>query len=232
MLSNKSKEIDKLQKVIGYKFNNPEIFITALTHKSCCVETEKNIESNGRLEFLGDSVLSAVAAHYLYLKYPGEDEGNLSKLKSQIVSSSNLSFWANELSLGNYAFLGKGENNKISRQRKNLLCDLFEAVVGAIYLDGGYKQAEIFIINFLISHKKISIPNFKSQLQEKIQLNCRRLPEYKTIKESGEDHSKRFEVAVFVENRLLGVGVASSKKEAQQKAAEQAIKNIEILDKI
>jgi ribonuclease-3 len=221
-----SKDYEKLQEIIEYKFNNLEVLRTALTHKSYAAEHGGKKSYNERMEFLGDSILSAVIVETLYLIYPNESEGKLSQLKAQIVSASNLSIWAKEINLGDYIFLGKSEDVFEARNRESLLCDVFEAVVGAVYLDGGFENAKKFILKFLDAQKEIIITDYKSRLQELAQSVYKELPEYKIIKEIGPDHNKKFEAAVYVKRRLLGSGIGSSKKEAQQSAAEQAMKNI------
>jgi ribonuclease-3 len=221
-----SKDYKKLQEIIEYKFNNLEVLRTALTHKSYAAEYGGKKSYNERMEFLGDSILSAVIVETLYLVYPNESEGKLSQLKAQIVSASNLSIWAKEINLGDYIFLGKSEDVFEARNRESFLCDVFEAVVGAVYLDGGFENAKKFVLKFLDTQKEIIITDYKSRLQELTQSIYKELPEYKIIKEFGPDHNKKFEAAVYVKRRLLGRGIGSSKKEAQQSAAEQAVKNI------
>jgi ribonuclease-3 len=221
-----SKDYEKLQEIIEYKFNNLEVLRTALTHKSYAAEYGGKKSYNERMEFLGDSILSAVIVETLYLIYPSESEGKLSQLKAQIVSASNLSIWAKEINLGDYIFLGKSEDVSEARNRESLLCDVFEAVVGAVYLDGGFEHAKKFILKFLDAQKEIIITDYKSRLQELAQSVYKELPEYKIIKEFGPDHNKKFEVAVYVKRRLFGKGTGSSKKGSQQSAAEQAMKNI------
>ncbi|MDR2811602.1 MAG: ribonuclease III [Endomicrobium sp.] len=224
-----SKDYEKLQEIIEYKFNNLEVLRTALTHKSYAVEYGGKKSYNERMEFLGDSILSAVIVETLYLIYPSESEGKLSQLKAQIVSASNLGIWAKEINLGDYIFLGKSEDIFEARDRESLLCDVFEAVVGAVYLDGGFENAKKFVLKFLDVQKEIIITDYKSRLQELAQSVYKELPEYKIIKEFGPAHNKKFEAAVYVKGKLLGSGIGSSKKEAQQSAAEQAMKNIKNL---
>ncbi|MDR3256861.1 MAG: ribonuclease III [Endomicrobium sp.] len=223
-----NKNQEDFQKIIEYTFNNLENLITALTHKSYSAETGKK-NYNERMEFLGDSILAAVVVEALYLRYPDENEGKLSQLKSQIVSASNLSDWARGIDLGSYIFLGKSEDKKYARQRENLLCDVFEAVIGAIYLDGGFESAKKFVLKFLNNQKEILITDYKSRLQETVQYIYKELPKYKVIREFGPDHNKKFEVAVYARNKLLGKGTGNSKKESHQAAAEQAMKKINIL---
>jgi ribonuclease-3 len=221
-----NSNFEKLQEIIEYKFNNLEVFKTSLTHKSYAYEYGVTKNYNERMEFLGDSILSAIIAETLYLRYPDESEGKLSQLKAQIVSSSNLSAWAKEINLGYYIFLGKSEDVSEARNRESLLCDVFEAVIGAIYLDGGFDNVKKFVLKFLDVSKEIIVTDYKSRLQEAVQSIYKELPEYKVIKEFGPDHNKKFEVAIYVKNRLFGKGIGNSKKEAQQSAAEQAMKNI------
>lgn len=224
-----NKDNVKLQKIIEYNFNNLEILITALTRKSYATEVSVN---NERMEFLGDSILSAIVAETLYARYPGESEGKLSQLKAQIVSASSLSAWAKEINLGDYIFLGKSEDFQETRHREKLLCAVFEAVCGAIYLDGGFENAKKFVLKFLDIQREIVITDYKSKLQEMVQSIYKELPEYKTVNEFGPDHSKKFEIAVYVNNKLLGKGTGNSKKSAQKSAAEQAIKNINQSDDV
>jgi ribonuclease-3 len=150
----------------------------------------------------------------------------LSQLKAQIVSASNLSIWAKEINLGFYILLGRSEDAFEARNRESLLCDAFEAIVGAIHLDGGFENAKKFVLKFLDIRREIIITDYKSRLQEEAQSVYKELPEYRIIKEFGPDHNKKFEVAVYVKNRLLGKGIGSSKKEAHQSAAKQAMENI------
>jgi ribonuclease-3 len=221
-----SKDYEKLQEVIEYKFNNLEVLKTALTHKSYTAEYGGKKGYNERMEFLGDSILSAVIVGTLYLIYQDESEGKLSQLKAQIVSASNLSIWAKKINLGDYIFLGKSEDVFEARNRDSLLCDVFEAVVGAVYLDGGLENAKKFVLKFLDAQKEIIITDYKSRLQELAQSVYKDLPEYKITKEFGPDHNKKFEAVVYVKKRLLGRGIGSSKKGSQQSAAEQAMRNI------
>jgi ribonuclease-3 len=222
-----NKNREKFQKFIEYEFNDPGILMMALTHRSYVSEAGAG-NHNERVEFLGDSILSAIVAETLYLRYPRESEGKLSQFKAQVISARNLSGWASEVDLGDCVCLGKGEDTKEGRQRESLLCDVFEAVTGAIYLDGGFENAKKFVLRFLNDCKEIEITDYKSRLQEILQSMYKEIPEYKIIKEFGPDHNKKFEVAVYIKGKFLGEGAGNSKKDAQQSAAEQAIKNIEI----
>jgi ribonuclease-3 len=220
-----SKKIIKFQKVIEYSFNNLEVLLTALTHKSYASQIGQK-SCNERMEFLGDSVLSAIVAETLYLHYPRYTEGKLSQLKAQIVSMPNLSVWAQKINLGDYIFLGKSDDTRESRERESLLCDVFEAVVGALYLDGGFENARNFVLQFLDFKQEIVITDYKSKLQEIAQRLYKKIPDYRIVKEFGPDHNKKFKAAVFVNSELLSNGVGSSKKEAHQVAAQKALKNL------
>ena len=178
------------------------------------------------MEFLGDSVLSSIVADFLYSKYVNDDEGKLSRLKSQIVSAKNLSKWAKNISLDKFILISKSEELNSARNRDTLLCDSFEAVIGAVYLDSDFLTTSNFIKKFLNSQKKFGITDYKSTLQEKVQSEFQTLPQYKVIKEYGPDHDKKFEVGVYINDSLFGIGVGISKKEAEQMSAREAGKKL------
>jgi ribonuclease-3 len=216
-------DLKKLEKILGYQFENPELLNKALTHKSYATEVSCS-EFNERMEFLGDSILSAVTADFLYHKYPDQDEGKLSQLKSQIVSGLNLSKWARDLKLGNFIYISKGEEANGGRQRESILSNTLEAVIAALYLDAGFPVAKEFILKYLVSLKRVVITDQKSKLQELIQSEYQTLPEYRVLSESGPDHEKVFEVGVFLRKELLGLGSGRCKKDAQQGAAKKALR--------
>jgi ribonuclease-3 len=220
-----NNELAKLQKILGYRFKDIALLQLALTHKSYAAESGASVH-NERLEFLGDSVLSASVADFLYHKYPDQDEGRLSQLKSQIVSRQDLSRWARELKLGNYLFISKGEEANGGRKRDSLLANSLEAVIAALYLDGEYPAAKKFIFSYLNKLKRLIVTDTKSKLQEYIQSHYQTLPEYRIIKESGPDHEKVFEVGVYLRKTLLGQGTGCCKKEAEQLAARRALRMI------
>ena len=221
-----SDNLTDIQSIIKYKFKNKKILELSLIHKSYSSENGLT-NCNERMEFLGDSILSAVVSSYLYYKYPDGEEGLLSQKKAQIVSATNLARWAKELKLDKFILISKNEEKNSARKRDTLLCDSFEAVVGAIFLDGGFETAKNFIDTFLKSHKKFTITDYKTKLQEKIQSDFQTLPKYITVKETGPDHNKKFEVAVYVKDKLFGKGTGSSKKQAEQQAASNALLKIE-----
>ena len=217
-----SDNLQEIQNIIKYKFKDEQILQLALTHKSYSAE-KGLLHCNERMEFLGDSILSAVVSCYLYNKYSDAEEGILSQKKAQIVSAANLADWAKEIKLDSFVLINQNEEKNGARKRETLLCDSFEAVVGAIFLDGGFKLAENFINSFLKSHHKIEIVDYKTKLQEKVQSLFQTLPKYIVIKETGPDHDKNFEVAVYIKNKVFGKGKGSSKKQAEQAAARIAL---------
>lgn len=217
--------IAKLQSVIGYNFKNQKTLELALIHKSYFSEYGLT-DCNERMEFLGDGILSALVSEYLYNKYSEKQEGDLSQLKAQIVSAKSLSRWAKEINLDKFVLISKNEELNGARQRESLLCDSFEAITGAIYLDGGFEPASKFVSKFLNQQINFDITDYKTKLQEKIQSQYRTLPQYKVLEELGPDHNKQFKVAVFVQDKEFGIGLGSSKKQAEQMAAKQALAKI------
>jgi len=220
-----TSSLSSFQKVINYKFTDQSLLVTALTHKSYALE-RGNEYCNERLEFLGDSVLSACAAIHLYERYPCEQEGKLSKLKGRLVSAQSLFGWAGRVNLASYVLLGKNEKRSGARQKEAIICDAFEAIIGAIFLDGGFESAQRFVLSFLGLQGGLENIDYKSDLQEMLQKKYKVLPVYKLLKEYGPDHEKKFEYGVYLKNKLLGTGAGYSKKEAQVAAAEEAINNI------
>ncbi|MHB9156281.1 MAG: ribonuclease III [Endomicrobiales bacterium] len=216
-------DIEELQTLIGYHFNNVALLEKALTHKSFAAEIGSN-EYNERMEFLGDSILSAVVADYLYHRYPDQDEGKLSQIKSQVVSTQNLSRWAKELNLGDFFYISRGEELNGGRNRESLLANTMEAVIAAMYLDSGYAAAKQFILCHMVKQRRVVINDPKSKLQELIQAKYQTLPDYRVLSESGPDHDKLFEVGVYLKKKLLGRGAGRCKKDAHQIAARKALK--------
>lgn len=214
-----------LQGNLGYQFKNQDYLKLALTHRSYSSEYGLK-DCNERMEFLGDSILSAIVAEFLYDKYVNDNEGKLSQLKSQIVSAKNLSKWAKNINLDKFILISKSEELNSARNRDTLLCDSFEAIIGAIYLDSYFLITSDFIKKFLSSQKKFVVVDYKSTLQEKVQSEFQTLPQYKVLKEYGPDHDKKFEVGVYINESLLGTGVGISKKEAEQMSAKQASKKL------
>lgn len=212
--------------MIGYFFKNPDHLKEALSHKSFASESKTSVY-NERLEFLGDSVLAAVVAHHLYRSHPDEDEGTLSKKKSQLVSRPNLARWAAEIDLGAHLLLGVGEETTGGRSRQSLLGNALEALIGAVYLDGGYDAAEKFIRGFLGRHGELAETDYKSRLQEVLQRKFKVPPLYELEGALGPDHDKTFKVVVQLGQKVLGRGTGKSKKEAEQSAARDALESME-----
>ena len=217
----------EMMKVLGYTFKNPALLETALTHSSYANEGNRKLNSNERLEFLGDSVLGFVTAGFLFQHETGK-EGELTRLRASLVCEKALSSYAKKINLGEYLLLGKGEQRGGGAQRASLLADAFEAVIAALYLDGGLQQAEAFILPFikeeLSNQRKPHFRDYKTQLQEIIQQNPEEQLEYELKGESGPDHNKQFLVEVHLNSNVIGSGKGKSKKEAEQQAAREALK--------
>ncbi len=219
-----------LENKIKYHFADASILFHALSHSSYANEMRMNKEkSNERLEFLGDAVLELVTSEYVYKEYVNLSEGDLTKLRASIVCEQTLSTCARDLQIGQYLFLGKGEDISGGRERDSILSDALEAVIGAIYLDGGFTNAKEFIQNFILADVKNKDLFFDSKtiLQEIIQNedNSQKL-RYKLISEEGPDHNKTFTIAVCIGNDEIGKGTGRTKKAAEQEAAYQAIQKL------
>lgn len=222
--------VHEFEKIINLKFNNIEILEKSLTHSSYSNEDRAyNKVNNERLEFLGDAVLSISVSRYIFDKFPDYPEGDLTKLRAQVVCEDTLSLVAGNLNLGKYLLLGKGEEASGGRERKSILADAVEAVIAAIYLDGGYKQAEKFVLDNLTKYIKLAVKgkivtDYKSYLQEYYQSKsqfCR--IRYVVTKEEGPDHEKVFHVNVVVNKNEVGKGIGKNKKIAEQNAAKDAL---------
>lgn len=217
-----------LQSKIKYLFKNQDILKTALTHSSYSNEVKENLKNNERLEFLGDSVISLIISKHLFEIFPQESEGDLTKVRAFFVCDNSLSNFAKQIDLGKYLKIGKGEEHAGGRNRPSILEDAFEALVGAIYLDGGFDVAKNFMLSFLpkeIDIKKIeSLTDYKTKLQEIVQKQDTTLKvEYVLEKEIGPDHNKKFEINLKINNKTIGRGVGKSKKRAEQDAAKNAL---------
>lgn len=215
-----------LEKRIKYSFNNNNYLLEALTHSSFANERHGNVCSNERMEFLGDAVLSIISAEYLYTKYPDMPEGQLSKLRSSLVCTDSLSEFAREIDLGSALLLGKGEVNTGGFDRPSILENAFEALIAAIYLDGGMEMARRFVLSFLskaLENHQINFKDYKSTLQEVVQQNPDENVTYVLVGESGPDHDKTFEVEVHLNSNVIGRGKGRSKKSAEQEAAREAL---------
>ncbi|MEK7061495.1 MAG: ribonuclease III [Patescibacteria group bacterium] len=208
-------------------FENKELLKTALTHKSYLNEHPDIKESNERLEFLGDAVLEFVITETLYKTFPDKQEGYLTTLRSNLVNTQNLSEVAKKLAIGSLIHLSKGEEDGGGRANPSLLADTVEAVIGALYLDGGLSKVEEFIKQNLVAEipDKVAKPlkDPKSRFQEYIQAKGLPAPKYKVIKETGPDHARDFVIQVTVEGKPVGEGTGKSKGQAEQEAAKKAL---------
>ena len=222
-----SSNIELFEQKINYEFKNKEYILEALTHSSYSNEN-KNYPFNERLEFLGDSVLSIVISDYLFKKETKLPEGELTKIRANIVCEESLSEVSKNIHLGKYMLLGKGEEATGGRERISILADALEAVIAAIYLDGGIKCAREFILTNMEkiindSIKRKIFRDYKTCLQEVLQSNGENNIWYKLIEEKGPDHNKRFVMEVGINDTVLGVGEGKSKKDAEQVAAKCAL---------
>ena len=220
------KKLEKLQQSVGYKFKDERLLQRALTHTSYANEcNEGHNKSNERLEFLGDSVLGIITAEHFYLNFKDLPEGELTKLRAATVCENSLSSFARQLGLGEYLLLGKGEMCTGGSDRPSILADAFEALIAAIYLDGGIEEAKKFVLKYVDKavEEHRGFKDYKTVLQEVIQKNPGEVIEYVLVKESGPDHNKRFEVEVHLNSNVICKGVGTSKKKAEQLAAKEAL---------
>ncbi len=220
----------ELQQKIGYKFHDKRLLTVALTHSSYANEHKsKGVVCNERLEFMGDSVLGFICAELLFCKFPSKPEGELSKLRSSLVCETALDGYAKKIELGKFLLLGHGEDLAGGRNRPSILSDAFEALIAAIYMDGGIEQAKSFVLpyleNAIAEDSKTHALNrdYKTALQEIAQKNPGEIIKYAVVSESGPDHNKSFEVSVYLNSNLLATGNGRSKKEAEQDAAHKAL---------
>lgn len=227
-------KVPAIEQKLNYCFSNKSLLVLAFVHRSFFNEHRGLVEQhNERIEFLGDSVLGLIISDYLYAHLPTEPEGYLSHLRSHIVEAGSCAQLLSQLDIAQYVLLGKGERMNDGRGRETILADLFEALIGAIYLDSGMDAAkEFFFSHFserLEEHLKEPLRNWKAELQDYSQKKHQRPPVYKIQKESGPDHSKIFHVIACIDDVDIGEGTGSSKKEAEQAAAEDALKKLGVV---
>ncbi len=226
------QELASLENKLGYQFKNIGLLREALQHSSYVNEQrDPDLQDNERLEFLGDAVLDLVITHILMEQFPKTREGDLSRMRATIVNESQLSLVAQRLNLGQHLLLGRGEEQSNGQEKKSILADALEAVIAAVYLDGGLQAGfEVIGRQFseMISHvrDRLAEEDFKSRLQELVQVQFKRIPDYKIVAESGPDHDKTFEVRLSIGNSLTTHGTGKSKKAAEQAAAEVAIEKL------
>lgn len=219
--------LEAFEKKIGYTFEKKDLLKTALTHTSYAYE--RNVVSNEKLEFLGDSILEFVSSKYLYNTYKKLNEGEMTKVRASVVCEKSLYKIAILHDFSDFLYLGKSEIANSGNKRSAILADSVEAVIAAIYLDGGLEEAEKFILNNLkeeieIASKNVGVKDYKTVLQEKLQKNGNVLIEYAIIDETGPDHSKTFTAEVKCNGEALAIGKGSSKKAAEMEAAKKALK--------
>jgi ribonuclease-3 len=219
-------DYSQLEERLNYTFKNKQLIIEALTHKS-----DKKPYNNERLEFLGDAVLDLIVGEYLFSKFPNSNEGILSKIRASLVNESGFTLLARKLDLGSYIYLSLAEENNNGRNKPSLLSNAFEAIIGAIYLEAGLNTAKEISIRLLEeSHPKIDLDSlskdYKTALQELTQATHGVTPLYTLLDSSGPDHKKEFVIAVILDDKTIATAKGKSKKEAQQKAAELALKEL------
>ena len=225
---------NSLPSKLPYRFHDGSLLERALTHRSSLSKSRHTIGSNERLEFLGDAVLGFLITEELYRRFPNASEGHLTRVKSHVVSHERLAEAAGKLGLGGHLILGVGEDQSGGRNRHSILADAFEALLGAIYLDGGMEAARRFVADALFKRIGKSVDyrqqeNYKSWLLEHVQSEGNRAPSYRVAGESGPDHAKEFTVEVVVRSQVLGTGRGNSKKKAEQAAARSALETLGLL---
>ena len=223
-----------LEQKISIKFKDKDLLKKAFTHRSYLNENKiLRLASYEKLEFLGDSVLSLITSVYLYSKYPLFKEGDYTEIKSSIVKTGSLAEAAEDLELGKYLFLSKGEEQGNGRKNKNILADIFEALIGVIFLDKGFDRAYKFVDKYLFKDRLSKIINeklylsAKSKLQELVQAQYKVVPQYNVLEEKGPEHKRTFKVGIFFNKNKLAEAEGSSKKIAEEEAAKKALKKLE-----
>ncbi len=231
--SDEKKTLRSLEKALGYSFKKKQVLKRALTHKSFANEQKlPPSRHNERIEFLGDAVLELSVSELLMEKFPDFSEGDLSKLRAAIVNEKQLAQIARGLRLGEFLYRGRGEEQTSGREKSSLLADVFDALLGGIYLDGGYKKAATTVRKHyveLLAQSPVEqfYRDYKTDLQEKSQAVYRSVPRYKLVAERGPDHAKLFEVELYIRDRLMGHGTGRSKKDAEQEAAKQGLEKLQ-----
>lgn len=222
-----SRDLSILEEKLGYKFKNRKFLEIGVTHSSFANETKEHVPYNERQEFLGDAVLSIIVSDYIFENYTKLPEGELTKLRASLVCEKSLCGFSNELEMGSFLRLGHGEELMGGRERPSILADAFEAVLAAIYLDGGIEPATKVVLRFVkkaLEHvENAPFKDYKTLLQEIVQKNPEERLTYVLVGESGPDHDKRFEVDVMLNSNVIGHGIGKSKKAAEQHAAKEAL---------
>ncbi len=229
LFSREDYPVAKLEKATNYRFKNREIIKIALSHRSSLKDT--GLGSNERLEFLGDAVLGLIVSNFLYNQNKDLSEGDLTRMKATLVNETTLTRAAMSFNLGDYIFLSIEEEKSGGRYKPSIIADAFEAIIGAIYLDGGFEAAEKFVMKYILDDYLYIVGdemlhNFKGELLEYMQSRSEGMPHYRVSDQFGPDHDKVFRVGVYANNVLLGEGEGKSKKEAEQQAARKALQKI------
>lgn len=221
-------DFTEFEKKIGYTFKNKELLHEALSHSSYANEIKNGRHSNERLEFLGDSVLSIVVSRHLFTHFKHLPEGELTKIRASLVCEKALFEFSKKIDLGKHIILGKGEENSGGRTRPSIVSDAFEAVIAAVYLDGGMEAAEKYVLSFipkdLNANSSKALHDYKTALQEIIQRNPEERVEYVLADQTGPDHDRKFVVQVKLNSNVIGTGEGHSKKQAEQAAAREALR--------
>lgn len=225
------EELSKLEKELGYRFTDLRLLQLALIHSSFAFEQGFD-DNNEKLEFLGDAVLDLVIGHHLFGRYNSMREGELTRLRASLVNEHHLAKMARAIKLGDYLALGKGEDASQGRNKSSILSCAYEAVVGAVFEDGGYRTVSELVENFFLPEiegkkEELLIADAKSRLQEKLQEKFNEAPSYRIDAEDGPAHQKLFTISVLFQDRVLGTGQAGSKKEAEQRAAASALDDLQ-----
>jgi ribonuclease-3 len=234
-LAQKNKqELSLLEQILGYRFTDLRLLQKALIHASFAFEHSFPGQNNETLEFLGDAVLDLVIGHTLFKRFPAMREGDLTKLRAALVNETHLATMARDVELGRFLSLGKGEDSSNGRNKSSILACAYEAVVGAVFEDGGYETVKDFVLRFFVpafeaKREELLIADAKSRLQELLQEQFNEAPSYRLDMEEGPSHQKLFTVSVIFRESVLGTGSASSKKEAEQRAAASALADYDLL---
>lgn len=231
MTNTRLERLIEFQEKIGFKIDSIELLEMALTHSSYANESKGKFQHNERMEFLGDSILSLIVSDYLFTTYPDVSEGNLTKKRAVVVSERSLVSMAEEISLGSYILLGRGEESTGGRQRASILADAFESLIAAVYLNGGLDVARSFVLKYITKAIEMSFNgqgfrDYKTELQEKLQRRSDSEIEYRIVSEQGPDHDKVFVAEVNFDGNSIGSGTGKSKKEAEQQAASNAMNTL------
>ena len=229
ILQERKRELFLFQKQIGIRFRSIELLNLAFSHRSYANECDGTVDNNEKLEFFGDSILGLIVSEYLYSALAEHTEGEMAKVKSFVVSEASLARIAKQIRVDNFILIGKGEENSGGRSKKAIIADCMEAIIGAYYLDSGYKPVKSFVLKLIVPeingvledrHQK----DYKTMLQEYVQKTFKTYPRYKTIKKAGPDHDRTFWIEVVIGDQTFGPGKGKNKKEAEQKAAGIAYK--------